>query len=181
MGLLEQQNLLARLYTDAQLRDGFLENPDPTAAQLGLNKEEAAAIIAILPDEVTFFSRSLVNKRLREVEKLLPLCRKILGEDFARLFEEFAHTHNLKSIRKHLEDAIGFADWLINREGVAPMVRDAARFESTRHRFVSSGRFFSYCLLAHDVRRDLNAKTPSSRRTLVVWFRLGGRVFNYFI
>jgi hypothetical protein len=177
MGLLEQQNLLARLYTDADLRGAFLENPDSAASEFGLTREEAASVAAILPGEVLFFSRSLVHKRLREVEKLLPLCRKFLGDDFARLFDEFSSGHNPTSTKKHLDDALAFTDWLLKKE-ISPLTRDAARLESTRHRFFISNRSLSYCLLAHDFR---HGRMTKPRKTIAIWCRFRSRVYSYFI
>lgn len=180
MSLLEQQNLLARLYTDADLREAFLENPHSIAAEFGLTREEAQSITAILPDEVTFFSRSLVYKRLREVEKLLPICRNVLGDEFARLFEEFSSDYNPTSIKKHLDDALAFTGWLLGRE-TSPLVRDAARFESAKHRFFASNRRFSYCLLGHDFRRGFDSEKYLPRKTLALWFRFRTRVHNRLI
>ncbi len=86
MSLREQQNFLAKLYTDEQLRRAFLSEPSKIGEENYLNETEITEISEMLPEEISFFAESLVLKRLRQVEKFLPLTRKVCGDEFQRLF-----------------------------------------------------------------------------------------------
>src|SRR5687767_6092436 len=103
MPLLELQNFLARLYTDEKLRRTFLTEPDKIGGENNLSEREIAEIAGIIPDELTFFAGSLYWKRLRETEKLLPLTKAALNEDFEKLFGQFTEHYNPQSVKKHLE------------------------------------------------------------------------------
>src|SRR5687767_2588309 len=109
MGLREQQDLLARLYTDADFSAAFFADPSGLSAVKGLSLAEADEIQSAAQDEIRFFAQSLISKRLREVEKLLPLTCRYVKLDLRPLFEEFANEFNPTSTKKHLEDAIEFS------------------------------------------------------------------------
>src|SRR6185369_7897216 len=104
MSLQEQQNLLAKLYTDAEFRRAFLSMPEKIGIENELNKIEIKEIAGIMPEELDFFADSLFWKRLREVEKFLPLTRKVLGEDFINYFRRFSQNFNPQTVKKHIED-----------------------------------------------------------------------------
>lgn len=108
MSLLQQQNFLARLYTDEKLRRDFLSEPEKTGRENNLNECEIADLKAVLPDEMSFFADSLFWKRLREAERFLPLTKDFLGENFTKLSKIFSQNFNPQSIKKHLEDAFEF-------------------------------------------------------------------------
>src|SRR5215213_1679726 len=123
MSLEQQQNLLAKLYTDAEFRRAFLSQPAKIGAE-----NDFSEIAAIMPEELDFFADSLFWKRLREAEKFLPLTRKILGEDFTDNFREFSQQFNPQTVKKHFEDALGFARFL--RKGkISDLAKNAAKFE----------------------------------------------------
>jgi hypothetical protein len=139
MGLAEIQNVLARLYTDSELRGRFIKDGLTVGRELGLDEKEAELFSQISSDELSFFSDSLVWKRLNEVEKLLPLTRKILGEQFKELFQTFAPTYNPHKIKKHLEDAIAFCDYL-QKSTATDWVLDLIRLEQSRLEFNGMNR-----------------------------------------
>ena len=82
MSLQKQQDFLARLFTDESLRQNFLSEPKKIGLENGLADTDIAELQTVLPEQLTFFADSLYWKRLREVEKFLPLTKKILGEIF---------------------------------------------------------------------------------------------------
>lgn len=188
MSLFEQQNFLARLYTDENLRRSFLSEPEKTGAENDLNEKEIVELSQIIPDEINFFADSLVWKRLREVEKFLPLTKKVLGENFANHFREFSKNFNPKTIKKHLEDAIKFCSFL-QKQTIKPVwASDLIGFEQARLIFNSNEKNFVARKFDFDIREILNyvsrkdAKTPSDfpkRRTFAVWLRIGNRT-KYF-
>ena len=182
MSLLEQQNFLARLYTDENLRRAFLSEPEKTGRENGLGEKEIAELSAIVPDELEFFGDSLVWKRLREVEKFLPLVKKALGEDFESLFREFANQFRPTAIKKHHEDAVEFCGFLQKQKLKPAWAKDLAGFEQAKLIFNSGAsnfvrRRFDYDLreiLAEFSRRDANSEMDFKRRkTHAFWVRIG--------
>lgn len=167
MSLLEQQNFLARIYTDENLRREFLFAPEKIGAQNNLNEKEISEIVEIFPDEINVFAESLIWKRLREVEKLLPLTRKHLPEDFINLFHRFAPTFNSQSTKKHLEDALRFGAFLQNEKTVSAVAKNAAIYECAKLEFYALDknlvvRFF-----------DFDAQTAQPKKHLKIWLRIG--------
>ena len=49
MSLQKQQNLLAKLYTDAEFRRAFLSEPEKIGAENDLSEREIAEIAGIMP------------------------------------------------------------------------------------------------------------------------------------
>jgi hypothetical protein len=108
MSLQEEQDFLARLYTDRGLRSQILDDPN-----IAMDRTRELANAAA--DEVRWFADSLVSKRLREVEKRLPLTRQTIGsKEFERQFRSFADAYTSTSVKKHVEDALEFADRLMS-------------------------------------------------------------------
>jgi len=133
MTLRRQQDILARLYTDNSFRSQFLSDPPSFAAALGISAAEAEGLAALAGDEVTWFSESLLSKRLREVRKMLPLTERAIGADrFAQFFRDFAAHSSPGSIKKHLEDSLAFAANLSRDPSGDRSARSIARFESAR-------------------------------------------------
>lgn len=180
MSLLEQQNFLARLYTDKNLRKSFLAEPKKIGLENDLTEPEIAELSAIIPEELNFFADSLVWKRLREVEKILPLTRKVLSESFEEHFREFSQKYNPKSVKKHLEDAIEFCSFLQNCEIEPIWAKDLAKFEQARLIFNTKTKDFLFRKFDFDVRKISRegAKAQSEfpkRRTFAIWIRVGNK------
>lgn len=185
MSLLDVQNFTARLYTDENLRREFSFAPERIGKINRLNDQEVHELAAVfLSAELTFFADSLFYKRLREVEKLLPLTCRILEANFEKYFREFASRFAPESTKKHLEDAIAFADFLQN-ETVTPFwARDAAKFEQTKLEFNNFGGRFACRIFDCDVReftrQSQNAPIEIRRKiTLAVWVRFGGATRHF--
>lgn len=136
MSLKQQQDLLARLYTDASFRARFFAGPALAAAELGIDADEANAIAAASREELDFFSESLFQKRLREVGNLLPLTKRELGDAFRDHFRVFAGDFVPRSVRKHVEDAVAYCDFLKRHR----LARTTAGYESARLRFDILGK-----------------------------------------
>lgn len=186
MSLHEQQNLLARLYTNAQFRREFLSEPAKIGFENGLDENEIAEIVEILPEEINFFAESLYWKRLREVEKMLPLTKEILKENFARLFREFSQNYNPQTVKKHLEDAIKFGEFLIKSD-VSAIGKNAAKFEKTKLEFFGYAKRFALCKLDFDF-RTIDRKGEKEqvfelkKKTIIaIWLKIGSKTkhFNF--
>lgn len=168
MSLQKQQDLLARLYTDPEFQSRFLADPAEFADEVGLSSAEAMLLATSAAGEVRWFSDSLFNKRLREVIKMLPLSHHEVGESgFEEAFRRFAPQFSPSSVKKHLEDSLAFADFLI-RDQVAPSLKSLIRFESRRLRHNALGRQISFCLLRRDPR-------VSRTQGIGLWMAFGGR------
>lgn len=181
MSLHEQQNFLARLYTDAKLRREFLSEPINIGLANNLNKIEINEIAEILPEEINFFAVTLFWKRLREVEKLMPLTKEFLKEDFKDLFREFSQIFNPQTGKKHLEDAIEFGNFLRKSE-VSGIAANVAKFEQTKLEFFGFDKRFAICKLDFDFRnirhkpQNLNLE---KRMTIAVWIKIGNKIKHF--
>jgi hypothetical protein len=172
MGLLEQQNLMARLYLDAHLRRAFLSDPAEVAGPFGLSDEEIAEIALVVPEEIGSFAGSLLKKRMHEVEKMLPLTRSALRESFGSLFIKYVEAAPGSSEMDRREDALEFCRYLEREASGA--VRDAARFELARVEFYSGKRNFLIRRFDHNIRdRGL-----APRRTYCLWVRIGKHIVH---
>ena len=186
MSLQEQQNLLAKLYTDAEFRRAFLSEPAKIGAENGLNEGDIREIAGIMPDELNFFADSLFWKRLREVEKFLPLTGKVLGADFSKHFREFSRTFNPQTVKKHFEDALEFCRFLRKRD-ISEFAANAAKFEQSKLEFFGLEKRVVVCRLDFDI-RDFTpsdphraVEIPAKKKKIAVWIRTGKRIRHYFI
>ncbi len=184
MSLLDAQNFLARIYTDENLRRKFLAAPEQTGRENNLSEKEIAELAAVFPEELNFFADSLICKRLRAVEKLLPLTARALAEDYEKYFREFAVRYAPESIKKHLEDAIRFADFLQDQEIELFWARDAAKFERAKLEFNNFGKRFVYEIFDYDIKEFARqgANAPSAirkKKTLAIWIRFGAATRHF--
>jgi hypothetical protein len=185
MGLAHWQDLLARLYTDAALRERFAADPQAVGREFGLGPEEAARLAELSTAQLRHFAASLVTKRRREVEKQLPLARRALREAvFAELFRRHAAAFHPAGARKHRDDAVAFAAVLERaaRAGeIGPAwVADLVRYEAATLVMGDPSRLWAARRFRHslvDLVRDglEGGGAPPSRTSLVLWFRLARR------
>jgi hypothetical protein len=180
MSLAEVQNLLARLYTDKVLRQKFLSAPEKTGREFNLTEKEIAELAAVLPAELDFFSESLLFKRLREVEKLLPRTKQILSEDFEKYFREFSNSFLPTSIKKHLEDAVQFADFLLKQELKSAWLKDLIRYEQANLIFNGFGKKFLLRRFNFNI-KEISRKSAQAQRkpSVAVWLRIGGKTRHF--
>lgn len=163
-------NIFARFFTDENLRRSFWENPEKIGHENGLNGTEISQFKEIVTQNREFFASSLFNKRLNEVEKLLPLTKKHLDNEIKQLFRKFAHSFQPKSNNKHLEDALKFVDFLQTKSFRKKWLKDIVRFEQARLIFFGVCKPFVIRAFAYNVRKANEAILPK-RFTIAVWFR----------
>jgi hypothetical protein len=180
MPLAQTQKLLARLYTDENLRRKFLSEPDKIGREFNLTDDEIAELASVMPEELNFFADSLFYKRLREVEKLLPQSKKALSDDFEKRFREFSNTFLPTSIKKHLEDAVQFSDFLIEQKIKQIWLKDLIRYEQANLIFNGYGKTFLIRRFAFDV-KGISRKGAKAQRklTIAVWLRIGGKIRHF--
>lgn len=179
MSLLEQQNFMARLFTDEDLRREFLKKPENTAQKNNLDENDIAQLKEILPTELNFFAGSLFHKRLHEVEKLLPLTQESLEKEFQNYFREFSKDFQPKTVKKHLEDAIEFADFLSKKTFEKDWLKDLIIYEQARLKFNGYHKRFILKSFKFNVREFKN-ENPLKRKTFAVWLRIG-KIVRHFI
>ena len=180
MGLAEAQRLLARIATDPSLRARFAADPAGVAAEFGLSPVEAESFAGLPGGPLDEFARSLIRKRLREVEALLPLTTQAIGRArFAALFRRHARDFVPTGIKKHRDDAVELADFLV-REGVEPSwLVDLARLEAAGLLAHDPARRWVVLRLRHhpaDLARSAieGGSAPEPRLAWLAWFRSGG-------
>jgi hypothetical protein len=191
VGLAEQQVLLARLYTDADLRQRFFAEPTQVGARLGLSTPEAQNLARLSVPQVSRFAASLHAKRLKAVRRLLPCTGRALGERFAPSFRRHATGYVSQGTKRHRDDAIAFSDFLARmaqtkaeqdqqeQHPLEPWVADIARYEAAWLYMVNSGRpgllvrRFGYPIAAlmQVLARDQVPPTPARRPCLGLWLR----------
>jgi hypothetical protein len=180
MSLQNRQNLLAKLYTDAEFRRAFLSEPEKIGAENDLSQAEIEEIATVMPEELEFFAESLFWKRLREAEKFLPVTRRALEADFTRLFREFSQGYNPQTIKKHLEDALEFCRFL-QFENISEEAKNAARFERAKHSFFAFEKRISVCRLDFDLVRFQQTGVWEAKKKTAIWLKIGKRFRHFFI
>lgn len=177
---------MARLFTDEGLRQNFLSEPAKIGAENGLNESETVDLQAILPEEIGFFADSLFWKRLHEVEKFLPLTKKVLKEDFTKYFREFSRNFNPQTVKKHFEDAFEFCRFL-RKQNISEFAENAAKFEQSKLEFFGGGRLFVFCKLDFDIREIYNQEESTAnvnfekKTKIAVWLKIGKKNKHFFI
>lgn len=161
MGLLEQQNLMARLYMDEALRRDFLADPNAVSQLYGLSDDETAELADVLPDELNFFASSLLVKRLREIEHMLPITKKALGAEFTDSFHEYNIATTTARELSRAQDALEFCRYIEQSQTGETVA--AARFERQKRQFFASERHFVFTRF-------------EGRR--FIWLRIAGRVIQ---
>lgn len=182
MGLLEQQNFLARIYTDETLRRSFIADPASCGGDNDLSENDIRDLQSIIAAEIESFAETLYFKRLHEVERMLFLTARELGPEFRKLFKIFSNDFIPNAVRKHLQDALEFAEFLRSEEEIQPWIKDLAKFERSRLEFHNCERRFVILHLKYDLRNRLTepmAREPVRRRTFAVWLRAGKRNFHF--
>ena len=86
MALAQTQALLARLFTDDDLRREFFEAPIAVAMRFGLSMHDTQRLAGIDRRETEAFAQSLIGKRALYARKALPLTARALGDRFDALF-----------------------------------------------------------------------------------------------
>ena len=187
MSLITVQNALARIYTDSKLRDDFLTNPDVVGRTLRLNCVKIQQLSKLSSQEVNMFANSLKQKRLGEIRKLLPSTVKVLEGEFNKLFFQYAETYLPNKNNKHLEDAIAFTEFILNKppEDInSSLVSDVLLYEHRRLKAIGSNKpivfdRFNYSLqsLINNLQTANLTSTPklAPQKNLTIWFRLTSR------
>ena len=193
MALAQIQHLMARLYTEAELRQRFFENTSRLGQAFGLDPEEVKLLGQVAPQQVGSFADSLHRKRLSAVAKLLPLSQSVLRKRFGALFQRYVETQVPQGIQRHHRDAIAFctfAEQVSGAEGIEPWVVELMRYEATWVRAANPTcrwlvRLFRYRmdeLVQNRMREDESPMSSESRcPTIAFWFRSRRRRLRHIV
>ncbi|MFM8570026.1 MAG: hypothetical protein ACKOAU_00370 [Pirellula sp.] len=95
-----------------------------------------AVLVSLDRQELDRAAETLVRKRISQTRGILPQTVRQLGNDYRRLFREYASCHHYDGHRAILLDGAGFADWLLVRLANSPPTQsdtqglvDALRWE----------------------------------------------------
>jgi len=182
MGLAEVQRTLARIYTDAELRERFFGDPLNVGREIGLSAEESSNLAQMSAAQVKTFADSLYGKRLLGVGKLLAMTRRTLGERFDAHFRRFAAAPVQGGTPQYLDDAMKFATYLENslcEERVGSgWTLDLLRYEKARLKAADPKRRVVAAYFRHDISRLVRSvarkeepPTVVKRATVALWVR----------
>lgn len=174
MSLLDQQNFLARLFTDEKFRHDFRADPEKSGKANGLDAADILFIKAISEKDLNFFADSLFHKRLNEVEKLLPLSADAFGKKkFRAAFKEFSNVFLPSFVKKHLEDAIEYTKYLLGKGEIQGWQKDVVVYEQAKLLFHGAGKRFVFRIMRHSLFTATGKlrENPPKRLTLLIWAR----------
>lgn len=139
MTLAQTQALLARLFTDDDLRREFFEAPVNVASRFGLGADEAQRLASLDRRETEAFAQSLIGKRALYTRRALPLTARVLGGRFDALLRE-AIRGRARAGKSRADAAalVALLERSLARRELAPVwIVDLARFELA---FIEAGR-----------------------------------------
>ena len=111
------QLLLARLYTDGNLRNHYAIEPNEVVSSFNL-LQHCSELSTINLHQLQKFSLSLIQKRLKTIEEILIDTFEALGKKkFGAFFLEYAYNQPLlRQENAYIMDAIAFTDFLITSQ-----------------------------------------------------------------
>lgn len=176
MALVHIQSLLARIYTDAPLRQRFLLNPDDVAREYHLEDFEIKQIMTLSKSQVENFAVSLIYKRLGEIRKKLFLTARLLGKKFPRLFFEYAKKSSPRGVKKHLKDTFLFTQYIkrmADKEEVPPWILEVMQYEVNGMKMFLSPVFLSIAIFRYDIKSLMNSLLRNDKVQVAKRIRIG--------
>ncbi len=181
MPLKEQQDFLARLYTNKLLRKRFFTDPQGVGVEAGLTTGDIKALCTMEPSTIEDFAQSLVHKRMGQIPKYLPITCKLLEKKFHPIFHSFTEQYTPHGSKKHREDAIAFATYLRelqpSREDLPLWLIEVAAYEANRQEIQHPDFRWMIRRYRYPVHRMIRAiqenkeVVPKPRAMLFLWIR----------
>jgi hypothetical protein len=129
---------LARLLADTELWRAFVGDPDRVANQLPIRDADRDAFLSLNVEELERQAKTLVDKRLHEVGRIIPRSMQRLGCRASSEFYRYANQNWPTGHKRQFDDALAFSDFLItsgNRHNVCHSERNWLRFGISQRRF----------------------------------------------
>jgi len=127
---------LARLLSNSTLRKRFFLNPDAIITEFSLSKNDRDNLLSLSFNEIEIQATTLLNKRLHEVQKMIPATfayDKLLltGEFF-----NYAQNYWPTGYNKHSLDAVHFCQYLkLKKLPFSAAEVNRLKFSSKQHHF----------------------------------------------
>lgn len=113
MAELDLTTALARLLSDASLREAYRQDRRGTAARLAVRPADRSGFLSLDPSLLDRQADTLLNKRLHEVRRLLPDTFTRVGAEAPSLFRAYAQTRWPVGHMRHVDDAVAFCRHLL--------------------------------------------------------------------
>ncbi|MBI4853347.1 MAG: hypothetical protein HY819_16260 [Acidobacteria bacterium] len=178
MGLTEVQKTLALLYTNRELREKFLSNPQEIAKDFSLTPVDIEHLTALSAFHLDEFANSLQYKRLGEVIKVLSLTEKSLKSEFSDLFLEFTNNYLPSGVKKHRDDALAFTKFIMSKKNIPDWCKEIAEYEATRIELGEANKLLVIKVFRYPLKQIIQALFQNEeinirkKRTLAIWLKL---------
>lgn len=182
MGLSEIEQILARLSSDKELRERFVNDPFALGRELGLSPTSTRKLRRAAATRFDSFAATPHERRVVQVNKLLPLTHRVLKGRFTDYFDRWVAEHGAVSFERLFGDVFAFADYLekkLTEEHLGSgWTLDILRFEKARLKAADPKRRFVIQTFRHDISRLVRGVMRKGemfaavrRRTVAVWWR----------
>jgi len=133
---------LARLLSETKLREEYRRDRQELTRRLSIPESDLLAFLSIDPIGLEAQAKTLVNKRLNEVSRVIPETYSKLGERGRKYFLDYVENYWPRGHRRHLEDAAAFCRYLVEHG-----VRDVSHEELNRLQFAVNRKRFAIHLV----------------------------------
>jgi hypothetical protein len=176
MTLAHIQNLLGALYTEPEIRDQFASDPEAVGRTFGLSAAEIEQSGELSTEQVVFFARSLVRKRLTSVKALLPRTSRALGLKIDERLDEYRRGIGGPVRHGSTAEARAFADHLVRAgprtDSEPPNLTDLARVDRAELAMHDSERLFAAEFIRGPLEALENGHKVCPSHALVIWMRI---------
>ncbi|HEX8501426.1 MAG TPA: hypothetical protein VF659_12660 [Pyrinomonadaceae bacterium] len=182
MGLTDIEQILTRLSADDELRARFVENPFALGRELGLTPTRTRQLRREAAARFDSFVATPRDRRFVQVNKLLPLTHRVLGDRFTNYFDRYVAEHGALSFERLFGDVLHFAEYLERelRDDYlgSGWTLDLLRFEKARVKAADPKRRLVVAHFRHDISRLVRGVARKDamfevvvRRSVAVWWR----------
>jgi hypothetical protein len=182
MGLHEIEQILARLSSDDELRERFVNDPFALGRELGLSPTTTRQLRRAAVARFDSVAASPRERRFVQVYKLLPLTHRVLKGRFTYYFDRWVADHGAVSFERLFGDVLAFAEYLEKKleedQLGSGWTLDLLRFEKARIKAADPNRRLVVATFRHDISRLVRGVMRKGelfaavrRRSVAVWWR----------
>ena len=163
MGLIEQQQALAELFTNDSARRELLLRGEG----LGVVGENDIEQQDQFNQEIIDFADSLIKKRLGQIKQHIPGTCVILRSRLEEIFQGFAKDEPTTGVRRHLYDSQMFMAYLeLNYQEllVSKIDKYIFKYERIWLKAILSNRYINISIFPFDVTKAIKINSPDDGR-----------------
>ena len=123
---------IAKLLSSASLRAEYSESPILVAQKIGLHSNHFPMFAALDTQQIEQQSKTLLDKRWHEVQKLIPRTVAELADEATELFMYYANQEWPEGHRRHQLDAFHFLKFLSANQILKPCGMEVQRLARMR-------------------------------------------------